>query len=1287
MTTKERLLNLAQLIDAPIEELSALISAPFDGDDIDDECIKSHYDAYATLSQPTYSDVVKERIQEETPALLPQLEKLYSTLRSLNLTPSEIDLATYIKTIPLIDNTSASIMESFDDDTDIDTVTAEDLHAGPSDDLATLSTDDTTAVSSSSGAETPLVPDSSAIRDDVHNPDVIDDDLDPDDGTVLSDLSTQEVRLKTALVMRVYKELYKTVFDPLPPKGAYSADRSHGALGAIKHHTGKVDREGNDSIISPSSAALDRITALYEALLGSASLIETSKVSAKDLGARYGYYYSTLAGRFASGAIKSPGRRLQGRNKFESALRVWVEKKLRAVATAYADKNQDVQRKAIETAAKNLATSFVVAEFDPDVACLLVLKVCAPGIQLATNAGALQLALRAKSFSGVEIRGVFPAEDASPDFPVYSIAVALNSQVERSAPLYTYQVWDALAASGDLTETVGTHNVVFGRRQDGALQTFNMAKAGGHRFHNMSAYAGTGSGKGLTTLNIVASAAAHGEPVFYLDCKPEMSTMLQDYMQSVGQVGRVFSYDVLGLAGKRRIPAAGSDDARFRHYELPHSLAEKSGVGEETLFGGLIFAKAATLLLAMMRFATFNEADRLNALGYDLNNGALIVFDELEKTETQFDPLVQLCMSNITKETEGAGADKRLTARAQYAEKLQKLCNEIMRAISEINNAVTRFTPISTLALYQTLGYVSGAKKPNRLTNLFGNSALIGRPERGLAKASMVDDIPAEVKLALDARQWCVVPDPPRSVDMSKLREPVKPLLVFNTADDVTKYFNNDEVFRELPEAYRSEVQQNTDRMHLTGLLKAFGVDLSASLSMGYDMAQSFLHYAGFDGTVDDYVLSAQEETLITCSELYARAVEGYENSRASSPDLASDAYRDDIIDSSPTIQFTEHTPTPDPSSAIPPPSNVFDDDDFDTLPQPQQPHNAPLQPPAPSLHNFTAPPVQPPIQPPTQSKSRPIYRFEGRQFYSDEDGNLIPADGRYAPPDNYEKGVYNGQRYTSQPVMEFSGESFDVGASGTVRLSGDTSRYADYGRVLDDSGAVVGALNPRRPLTPEMPTRKLEKEIASRWRALLRLGARQVGGMVVRVSIGENFFSVNDTPVYVENISGDSGLRLIDLVDFADMFALYKGLTTLSLDISARFRFGIAYSKPYMPFMKNPRLEVIYFMGDNNQMVPYDRNAAAQQAGLAPDQLTSRINTWSEFTAQVNRGSSSALCKPGNRLMMADFTKRMASGTFGSNGNWNRPRRALGFIGMLFGAGATVVTGGIQAARSVRRK
>ena len=369
------------------------------------------------------------------------------------------------------------------------------------------------------------------------------------------------------MVAKVYQHLYSSVFDPLRPKGAYSPSPDTGYIyGIIKHHTQGADgKPGCDSFISPSGPAMDRLSVIYKGLINGGNITDSNNVSALALGSNPGLYFSSLAGRLASGVLKSGGSRYSDWESFEKDLLKLVSTKLGLVSKAYADKSDVEKRSALKIAAENLATAFVVAEFDPIVSNLLVLKICAPSINLRDDKGAIQKLLTANNFGSSEVRSIVSCKSEATDIPVCTVVVALKSALERSAPMFAYQVWDELAKNGDIASAVSTKNIIFGRRQDGSMLTYDMLEGQANIHHNMSAVAKSRSGKGLTTLATLAATAVAGQPIFYLDCKPDMTMLLQEYMASVGQPSRLFAYDAIGEVGPElaRKPIAGSNAERY----------------------------------------------------------------------------------------------------------------------------------------------------------------------------------------------------------------------------------------------------------------------------------------------------------------------------------------------------------------------------------------------------------------------------------------------------------------------------------------------------------------------------------------------------------------------------------------------------------------------------------------------------------------------------------------------------------------------------------------------------
>jgi hypothetical protein len=237
--------------------------------------------------------------------------------------------------------------------------------------------------------------------------------------------------------------------------------------------------------------------------------------------------------------------------------------------------------------------------------------------------------------------------------------------------------------------------------------------------------------------------------------------------------------------------------------------------------------------------------------------------------------------------------------------------------------------------------------------------------------------------------------------------------------------------------------------------------------------------------------------------------------------------------------------------------------------------------------------------------------------------------------------------------------------------------------------GAVAGFKGKLKPITSLTSGKKLERALAQRWLVLMKAGADRAGGagLVTSVYVGEHTFVVNGQRINAdESIIGDTGIAISHLADFAALFSYFKNLKFLELDYPAKISFGVSYTKPSIPFTKSKLLQIIRFKDNAGRVIDYTRQHAAQDLNLPEDRLNKSYNTWSAMAAQVNKGSTSALCKPSNKLLMADWTKRLAVGAFGSETTWSRKRRVLGVGLMLLTLAGTIVTGGVQAARAARR-
>ena len=105
-----------------------------------------------------------------------------------------------------------------------------------------------------------------------------------------------------------------------------------------------------------------------------------------------------------------------------------------------------------------------------------------------------------------------------------TVAITFGSAKGKS--LFAYQVLPTLLDSGG---TISWNNVLLGRAENGAFQFRNFESAGESTtaaHYQYAIYAGSGSGKGNMTLNILAAALVSGLHIFYVDCKADSAGAL-----------------------------------------------------------------------------------------------------------------------------------------------------------------------------------------------------------------------------------------------------------------------------------------------------------------------------------------------------------------------------------------------------------------------------------------------------------------------------------------------------------------------------------------------------------------------------------------------------------------------------------------------------------------------------------------------------------------------------------------------------------------------------------------
>lgn len=118
---------------------------------------------------------------------------------------------------------------------------------------------------------------------------------------------------------------------------------------------------------------------------------------------------------------------------------------------------------------------------------------------------------------------------------VYDINIIYNEKAYFQDALFAYQVVDKLLEQGT---NPAWDNVILGKDLDGNIFTYNFKDPNNS---TVALYGAKGSGKGVMTLNLVASALADGCDLIYIDGKPDTSKCLVETTWKNGLDACVFN--------------------------------------------------------------------------------------------------------------------------------------------------------------------------------------------------------------------------------------------------------------------------------------------------------------------------------------------------------------------------------------------------------------------------------------------------------------------------------------------------------------------------------------------------------------------------------------------------------------------------------------------------------------------------------------------------------------------------------------------------------------------------
>lgn len=890
---------------------------------------------------------------------------------------------------------------------------------------------------------------------------------------------------------------------------------------------------------------------------------------------------------------------------------------------------------------------------------------------------------------------------------VLKLTISLNKEAFTQETLFAHEALERVYASGN---KVDMGSIVVGRKLSGELMAINLASPGSVV---LSIQAGGRSGKGVLTLSILATMIGSGCPFIYLDNKPDMAALLWQLERQYGI--RILSIDVTGKSVEY-IPAVGGGTKEVRPVRCGSAYNIPTGLSSDIFWSAFAYAKLATLYTIAMHCKGTGKIPELDAAPL-----FFAVFDEASSVS-------KALSKNYVELVKKLKTDKTNAAALKLKGFLEALSPGLGAIFSNYPDRGLKILLLSQSWNTETWkDPAADGKTPQMFYPLmYGASMRIlgvdntGGQQNALGGAT----VPGKNLISRETMGHFAYVPKNRAYEDDVL-DVFKSYLVLNDNDFDTsgngkhgKYVGGmltslkgkDTVIAATLEKIAPGGVPDM-RVGFSGLLSYIGaqsgVPVAERLGLGYKIMDAVAALVGITGqggryaNLEDWLYDCTPETFWSYAELKNMVDTGTKvtdcgGEKESVQTLSfDDVAPENVIPAvdpismtvAPEIKASEQGLLDTVLSDVGESETVADllvtggaVDSIDALGVDVDEQSV-------TMSDVSQRPVEQetPVKPPVQQK--PYMYIDGVPFVADENGVLHFATGRYAPPQNVQPNVYQGQSYASAPIVDTAGKlPYTEGPTGErVLTEADGLAYAQ-----PVQGAEVRFNGKLKPITANMSMKNLETAMTQRWYVLMRAAGQMVGGvgLVARISVMEHLLLVNGIPLYAaESILEDTGLTIKDVVDFRELLKYFKHLKQLDIDFPTRLAFGAAYSSPAIPFTQSKSLQVINFTGSDGKVIAFTRQHAAQKLAIPEDRLNSRFNTWTAFAAQVNKGQTSSFCKPGTRLLFADYTKRLAVGAFGPGSTWSRKRRALGAVGMILCAAGTVVTGGIQAARSVRAR
>jgi hypothetical protein len=254
------------------------------------------------------------------------------------------------------------------------------------------------------------------------------------------------------------------------------------------------------------------------------------------------------------------------------------------------------------------------------------------------------------AFSGNKPEGSVEAVPTKRGTYVKEFGMQFDAQLCEAEPLFAFKALDSMKRRGI---PASWDNLILGKYEDDTILSASSPQL--NLKENLCHFidAGSRSGKGVMTLNILASGIASKRPLFYLDKKPDMASLLKGLSK-----GKMFVFNGGDYQAKYDPQGLFTDEAlKGWDKNIPDEILKFYNGKRDSYrsMGDIFYLRALFFVLAILdiRCSSMNNPEVYNKLGGE--NGIILVVDELSNTLKSLDNFISetgVFFTNCVGETE-----------------------------------------------------------------------------------------------------------------------------------------------------------------------------------------------------------------------------------------------------------------------------------------------------------------------------------------------------------------------------------------------------------------------------------------------------------------------------------------------------------------------------------------------------------------------------------------------------------------------------------------------------------